>query len=293
MVYKVEEKPVIIPCEGDRMIGVLHQPDCASHCGVLIVVGGPQTRVGSHRQFVLLSRFLASNGVPVLRFDYRGMGDSEGDIRSYGDIDDDIGAAVDLLQKYAKIDKVILWGLCDAASASLFYAWKDDRVKGLILLNPWIRTQSGIARAYIRSHYPKRIFSRDFWRKLWKGEFSFSDSVPAFLDMLKRAARKTGWETMTDIDDKTSAVGMSDQQLLARVAKGVSRFQGKILVVLSGNDLTADEFRNLLKDSSKWRSLFDRDNIAEAQIANADHTFSRLVWSHEVERLTLSWINQL
>ena len=56
---------------------------CAGPRGVLIVTGGPQYRAGSHRQFVLLARFLAARGMAVLRFDYRGMGDSEGAPRDY------------------------------------------------------------------------------------------------------------------------------------------------------------------------------------------------------------------
>jgi len=57
--------------------------DRRAACGVLIVVGGPQYRVGSHRQFLLLSRRLAAEGHPVMRFDYRGMGDASGAMRGF------------------------------------------------------------------------------------------------------------------------------------------------------------------------------------------------------------------
>ena len=46
----------------------------AASRGMLIVVGGPQYRAGSHRQFTLLARDVAATGVPTMRFDYRGMG---------------------------------------------------------------------------------------------------------------------------------------------------------------------------------------------------------------------------
>ncbi|KAB8057318.1 hydrolase 1, exosortase A system-associated, partial [Janthinobacterium violaceinigrum] len=59
-----------------RLVGILSLPAAPGPRGVLIVTGGPQYRVGSHRQFVLLARALAAQGVPVLRFDLRGMGDS-------------------------------------------------------------------------------------------------------------------------------------------------------------------------------------------------------------------------
>ena len=74
-----EEVPLSFACQDCRLYGVLHRPRSRGRSGVLIVVGGPQYRVGSHRQFVLLARFLAGRSIPVLRFDYRGMGDSEGE----------------------------------------------------------------------------------------------------------------------------------------------------------------------------------------------------------------------
>ena len=73
------EFPVVFSCGGDQLVGMVHP--AAARLGVVIVVGGPQYRVGSHRQFVLMARDLAREGYPVLRFDYRGMGDSDGAVR--------------------------------------------------------------------------------------------------------------------------------------------------------------------------------------------------------------------
>ena len=44
---------------------------------MVIVVGGPQYRAGSHRQFTLLARHIAAAGYPVLRFDARGCPELE------------------------------------------------------------------------------------------------------------------------------------------------------------------------------------------------------------------------
>ena len=63
------ERPVQFSCGTDRLLGILHPGAPDSERGVLVVVGGPQYRVGSHRQFVLLARALAAAGIPVLRFD--------------------------------------------------------------------------------------------------------------------------------------------------------------------------------------------------------------------------------
>jgi alpha-beta hydrolase superfamily lysophospholipase len=82
------------------------------------------------------------------RFDVRGMGDSEGAARSFESIERDIGAAVDCLQRRMPgTERVVLWGLCDGASAALLY-WhttQDVRVSGLSLLNPWVRSEASLA----------------------------------------------------------------------------------------------------------------------------------------------------
>ena len=139
---------------------------------VLIVVGGPQYRSGSHRQFTLLARHLADAGIASLRFDYRGMGDSTGEVRSFERAGTDIRCAIDrLLATVPGVQEVVIWGLCDAASAALIYAHKDPRVSALVLLNPWVRTEQGIARAHLRHYYLARLFHRSLWQKIGRGEF--------------------------------------------------------------------------------------------------------------------------
>src|SRR5690349_15977659 len=92
------ERTVVFECAGERLVGVVHAG--AASVGVLVVVGGPQYRAGSHRQFVLMARELARAGYPVLRFDYRGMGDSDGAPCSFEQIDPDIRAAIDAFMKH-------------------------------------------------------------------------------------------------------------------------------------------------------------------------------------------------
>ena len=97
MSQKIEEIPKVFTCEGEELLGILHLPEeVKSEKAVLIVVGGPQYRIGSHRQFVHLARYLALQGVPVFRFDYRGMGDSGGDLGDFENINQDIASAIDV-----------------------------------------------------------------------------------------------------------------------------------------------------------------------------------------------------
>lgn len=112
----ITEEAVVFGFAGEQLVGVLARPErsngeAGSRLGVLVVVGGPQYRVGSHRQFLLLSRKVAAAGFPVFRFDYRGMGDSSGEQRDFEAVSGDIGAAVDaFLKACPSVKEVVLWG---------------------------------------------------------------------------------------------------------------------------------------------------------------------------------------
>ena len=125
-------RAVVFPCDGDDLVAILHEgAGSACEVGILIVVGGPQYRVGSHRQFVLMARSLAAQGFPVFRFDYRGMGDSSGCERTFTSVHDDVRSAVDAFVAHMpELRRIVIFGLCDAASAALMYVHSDSRVAG-------------------------------------------------------------------------------------------------------------------------------------------------------------------
>ena len=172
------ESTTFFHCRGQRLLGILHSGAEDRDVGVLVVVGGPQYRVGSHRQFALLARAVAEQGTPVFRFDYTGMGDSEGPETTFENVQHDIKAAVDeFFRLQPQLDRVVLWGLCDGASAAMMYGASDTRVTGMVLLNPWFRTEGGLAEAYVRSYYLKRLFQKTFWQKLLSGKMRLGKTL--------------------------------------------------------------------------------------------------------------------
>jgi len=286
-----EEQVLSFSCQGSCLYGILSLPEKIVSRGVLIVVGGPQYRVGSHRQFTLLARELAAHGVPVMRFDYRGMGDSEGDARNFENIDADLCCAIDQFFKEAgSLKEVIIWGLCDAASAALFYAYKDQRVTGLLLLNPWVRTDEGIAKAHLRHYYVDRFLSPELWKKIWYGHFNFTKAVQSFSGIIRAALGGKKEATTTTLKGKDLNDSRHIDSLPERMLEGLKRFEGKVLFITSGNDLTALEFTDLVKSSSKWQKIFGSPNVKHFEIPEADHTFSTHKWSEQVASWTREWI---
>jgi exosortase A-associated hydrolase 1 len=277
------ERALMFSCEGEQLTGILAGPSFPREPGMLIVVGGAQYRVGSHRQFVLLGRRLASQSHAVLRFDYRGMGDATGAVRSFDDIGPDIAAAIDALCEASGVKQVVLWGLCDAASAALTYwrAARDTRVRGMVLLNPWVRTEAGLARTHIKHYYWRRILDLKFWEKLLRGQVDLVGATRNFLRNFM-AARGKG--------EAPEAGAISSFQ--DRMAEGIQSFPGPILVIMSGRDLTAKEFLDYTQSNSRWSGLLNRPNLVRHDIPDADHTFSSAQSRGEVEALTLDWLRR-
>ena len=271
-------------CAGETLVGILERAERPRSTGVLIVVGGPQYRAGSHRQFVLLARALAEAGYPVLRFDYSGMGDSTGQPRSFESIGPDLRAAVDGFFRHEReLDNVVLWGLCDAASASLFYAYRDPRVAGLVLTNPWIRTEAGEARAYLKHYYLERFMSREFWMKLVSGGFNIKDSVLSLVGYARRL-RRAAHKIETPGQDLSGT-------LPERMAQSWRRFERPMLLLLSGEDLTAQEFLDTTRNSSAWTGLLESARVTRHAWPEANHTFSSRAWRDAVAAVTIAWLD--
>lgn len=258
-----QPEALVFSCQGSTLVGILHHASAEpAEIAVVVIVGGPQYRVGSHRQFVSSGRALSEAGYPVLRFDYRGMGDSEGDFAGFEQVGDDIRAAVDIVMaRCAPRRGVVLLGLCDAASAALLYCRADPRIAGLILINPWVRTVQGHAQVVMKRYYASRLLQAEPWQKLVRGELHVVESFRSLANNLRRAFGKRA------IPDATG--------FIEKMRDGLEQFQGPVLLVQSRRDLTADEFRALCRNDSRWRGLMARASVQIVDLDEADHTFSR------------------
>lgn len=268
------ETPITFDCEGSALLGILSVPQAPPRRGVVFVVAdGPQYRAGAQRQFVLLARSIEAHGCAALRFDYRGMGDSEGIHGGFQQVDSDIRAAVDaLLANVPSVEEVVLWGECDSAAAVLCYAHKDPRIKGISIANPWVRTDESRAKTMVKHYYRQRLLDTQFWRKLSTLEFDYRGSLASLWRNVMLAARSTG---RAGVGGDASDEQMRQQPLPVRLADGLRRFRGPVLLVTSGRDWIAAEFLEVVAGSPLWQELLAASRVTRHEIAEADHSFSK------------------
>ena len=284
MTYR--ETAIQFACEGETLLAIVSAPpgdQALAETGIVIVVGGPQYRAGSHRQFVLLARFLAMTGYLVLRFDYRGMGDSSGRQRDFQDITPDIGASINALQThYVGVKKIVLWGLCDGAAAALMYAQatQDARLAGLCLLNPWVRSEASLARAHLKHYYTQRFLQKAFWQKLLSGKIGLT----ALLGLVSNVRKSIKGGTTPQLAE------LSYQE---RMAQGWRDFKGQIFLVLSGADLTAKEFLQYCATAPAWHGALTLSHVARFDLSTADHTFSDRLALDQLHTATRDWLSEL
>lgn len=128
---------------GIKLAGTLTLPQKeGSFPAVILISGsGPQNRdeeLMGHKPFLVLSDYLTRNGIAVLRYDDRGLGESEGDFSTAtsADFANDVESAVAYLKTRKEIDatKIGLVGHSEGGLIAPIVASKSDDVSFIVLL---------------------------------------------------------------------------------------------------------------------------------------------------------------
>lgn len=301
------EEIIRFEAAGKALYGILHHPENPSHPGaaLLMVVGGPQTRVGSHRSNTLVARDLCARGMTVMRFDYEGLGDSEGDFVGFSMAGPSLEAAIACLSRRLPAPgRIILWSLCDGSAACALNAGKvGPMVAGMILSNPYVHSVQGKAKAYLKYYYVRRILEGSFWKKLLTFRLNPLEAAASLANLVGKAsgagadatggpasaARKDADQPRGPAAAAETAPGEDPPQLPEKVMEGLEAYPGPLRLILSGNDLTAKEFLDLYKARGSQARRDRLRRSAEKELLSApeaDHTFTTAEWKRTLCELT-------
>lgn len=208
-------------CEGSALAATLDE--AAGTTGLLIVTGGNEVRSGAWSGQAQFAAQIAASGHPVLRFDRRGCGDSEGMNLGFKTSASDIAAALAAFRaECPALTRIVALGNCDAASALMLARGAD--CDALILSNPW--TIEGDADEAppeaVRDHYKRRLADPAAIKRLLSGQVSIGKLIGSVLGMLRPAPPPTG--------------------LAQDMKMGIAAYKGEIAFLVAERDRTAQAF---------------------------------------------------
>ncbi len=131
------EVQVAFPSEGEIIFGVLHLPEQVPAPGLVMCHGFTGHKAETHRLFVNTARDFCEHGLAVLRFDFRGSGDSAGEFREMTVSREitDAQAAFDFLASRSEADpkRLAVLGLSLGGCVAACLAGREERLRALVL----------------------------------------------------------------------------------------------------------------------------------------------------------------
>ena len=236
--YTIEEVSYVNKDAGDiKLAGTLTLPEGEGRFPVVVLISGsgPQDRDQSilkHKPFWLLADFLSRNGFAVLRFDDRGVGESEGDFASAtsADFATDVAAGITFLRKHPAIDakKIGLMGHSEGGLIAPIVASKDKSVAFAVLLaGPGVSGKDLLVRQSYDIHKLKGI-NEDLLNQLNKINATLYQTV-----IEDKKDEKGTDDFMKAIEKEYAAVSEENKKMLgldeASLRQGLKAMQSKWL----------------------------------------------------------------
>ncbi len=250
----------------DQIFATLDIPeDKSSQSALLIVSGGNEIRSGSHNGQSELAQHICNQGHYVLRYDRRGIGDSEGENIGFEGSEDDINSAVQYLYGHIGDNaQISAFGNCDAASALLLNCEKLN-LKSLIIANPWtydpqndqeeniedskVSTPSAAA---IRARYWERIKNPKSIIDLFSGKIDLGKLFKGLMNASKK-------EELSDLAQKLNLI--------------LSDMQKPVDILIAEKDSTAMAFMGAYK-SKIFAKARNNPHVKIIELDSASHSFA-------------------
>jgi pimeloyl-ACP methyl ester carboxylesterase len=289
--------------DGLRLFGILHQPERPRDPGtaILLLSPGVKMRVAPHRLYLKMTARFVALGYTVLRFDFHGLGDAEGELPE-GQLADlyravqmgrhvgDTVAAMEWMQKTHGVSRFIVSGLCGGALTGLLAAEEDPRITALVGLSipvgldgsnvDVVRAMTvpqlkGTRKRYFRKF---RVWDPAVWRS-WARFFTFQSHyrmiVHTMLKPFLARFRSAGPAVTGEPDDSTNP-------RFAPAFRRMVSTSRRILLVFGEGDRLRHDF-NVKFMSRHAQSLERFARFFEIHVVpQANHIFSFEEWQDEM-----------
>ena len=287
---EMRETPVYMHGPDGLLFGILTEPlgERRELCAVLMNAG-PQRRTGPNRMWVEIARRWAAQGVPTLRFDLSGMGDSDGDAASLVHVASlyarayigQARVALDMLGERGLPDRFLILGLCAGAYWSTHAALEDERIGTVVMLNPrtliWDSWVYGVRRT---RELRKQLLMSSTWRKALRGELTLARHLETARALASRAKSRPR-ELRGRVTGPASRAGRGNA--MSEILDRLRDRDQRVLLLFTGSEPLHRELTamGVLEDLARWSNLrlAIRGNSADT------HTLTPLWLQRQVHEL--------
>ncbi len=141
--YTGKIEPFYFGTASKRLFGCYHEPKSglSRNCGVVFCYPMGHEYIQFHRVYRQLAIQLSNVGIPSLRFDYYGCGDSSGDCEQ-GQISQwlsDVSTAIGEMRRRYCVERICLVGLRLGGTMSAMIGAEREDIDGMILWDPVVK----------------------------------------------------------------------------------------------------------------------------------------------------------
>ena len=264
--------------------GVFCEPVDADRVGVCILFlnAGLIHRVGMGRFAVKLARHFASSGFVSCRFDFPGVGDSTALQARHSHLTaapGEVSSVIDALERETGLTRFVLWGICDGADAGFVAALHDQRVEGVVQVDP-ILYRTG---RWYWNHYGQRVFSPLFWReRLTRFMVSGKSDASGALDA---ESYRFSFESSVSAREMLSKLEL-EEGYGALVSRNV-----RLLIIITGGCSYTYNYAGQFFDS--FTSLRHSDKVTLQYLPNASHILAESISQSAVKAKLGDWLQRL
>jgi alpha/beta superfamily hydrolase len=275
----VRESALILDLPVGPLFAVLAEPVGMPKTGVsgIFLNAGAVRRIGPNRMWVEAARRWAARGVPTLRVDLGGIGDSNGDGMRFRDVGafyapqlgEEVAALVDEVVRRDLGERVVLGGLCADSYLAFHGAARDKRVRAALLMNPRLLVWDTelVARREVRTLTELQKVAG--WRRLLRGEVRLS-RMQAIMQALAIHLRSA-------LRPNRGHLANAVEELLARLRGNETR----VMMAFSDDEPLHDE----LEHDGFFARLGEWPNLEVRKLPGRDHTFRPIVAQRAVHAL--------
>jgi pimeloyl-ACP methyl ester carboxylesterase len=269
---------------------------------------GVKMRVAPHGLYRKLAEPFLERGITVLRVDFHGLGDSEGELpevqldQLYRQVQlgrhvQDVHAALDWLEHEQGFERFIVGGLCGGALTGLLAAEGEPRVAGLYTIGipvcldgPAERAPQHMTRGQLNSitrSYLGKLSRPSAWWRIVTLQSDFGLIIRSLASKLRK--RKPQATIAMQANGKTPPATNLNPHFPGAYLQLLQR-KTPVFLLFSGADRLYFEYQE--KFAEPWQDeLRTHESLVDlAVVENANHVLGDAAWVAEARLLTAQWL---